>query len=149
MIYAGIGSRWTPDDALALIRDWSRWFARAGLTLRSDGPFGASGAFERGCDDMRGRRQIYSHVMPEWIEHASQFHPEWERCRPETRLLYARKSAIILGSNLNDSVKMVVCYTRDGKDTGRTGQALRVARAHNIPVFNLYHGTDELREFIR
>lgn len=38
----------------------------------------------------------------------------------------------------NDS-SFVVCWTSDGKDSGGTGQALRIARDRNIPVYNLYN----------
>jgi hypothetical protein len=38
---------------------------------------------------------------------------------------------------LNDPVSFIVCYTPGGSGQGGTGQALRVARAYNIPVTDL------------
>ena len=59
--------------------------------------------------------------------------------------LQARNSHQVLGDSLRDPVAFVVCWTTDGaetlKETGRhtggTGQAIRLADACNIPVFNL------------
>ena len=46
----------------------------------------------------------------------------------------------MLGPELMDPVNFIVCWTKDGKATGGTGQALRIAAdpAYAIPIFNLY-----------
>lgn len=43
----------------------------------------------------------------------------------------------ILGADLHTPVQMVICWTKGGKLVGGTAQALRIARANNIPIFNL------------
>ena len=43
----------------------------------------------------------------------------------------------MLGPNADTPVDAAVCWTRDGAVTGGTGMAIRIARAHRIPVLNL------------
>jgi hypothetical protein len=57
--YAGIGSRETPDDILALMTDLGAAFGRLGWVLRSGGAPGADTAFERGAFSVNGPRRIY------------------------------------------------------------------------------------------
>lgn len=78
------------------------------------------------------------------IQHASRFHPNWRALDPFDRQLMARNSYQILGKNLNRPVGDVICWTPDGSlgdittpDTGGTGQALRIAHANKVPVYNL------------
>jgi hypothetical protein len=74
---------------------------------------------------------------------ASSFHPAWEGLDREERLLRSRDVHQVLGERLDDPVSFVVCWTPDGsldgagREAGATGQALRVAHHHRIPVFNL------------
>jgi hypothetical protein len=42
-------------------------------------------------------------------------------------------------------VEFVVCWTKHGGEVGGTAQAMRVARAHAIPIFNLADTDDLLR----
>jgi hypothetical protein len=63
---------------------------------------------------------------PDWMEH-----------------LMGRNGYQILSEDLITPVNAVICWTKDGsldgstKSSGGTGQALRLAHANNIPVFNL------------
>jgi hypothetical protein len=134
--YAGIGSRLTPFPIQDVMRCLA---ARLSPThkLISGGAEGADRAFERGC---KGSYQIYrAHdATAPAIELASRYHPAWNRCTDFTKKLHGRNSMIILGADLNDPVKFVVCYTPDGKDTGGTGLGIRIATAYNIPIINLH-----------
>ena len=142
-LYAGIGSRETPSLVLGVMQAWGNWFARAGLVLRSGHARGADQAFELGCDStLSGWRakQIFTADMsahhPAWFDHAECYHKAWSKCSPWAKALHARNSAIMLGAQLNDPVKFVICWTKDGKASGGTGQALRIAEHCGIPVFN-------------
>ena len=42
----------------------------------------------------------------------------------------------------------VICWTKDAKDIGGTGLAIRLARKQNIPVFNLANGVEEVTKEI-
>ena len=39
----------------------------------------------------------------------------------------------------NPPSNFVVCYTPDGKASGGTGQAIRIAEYYNIPIYNLFY----------
>lgn len=144
MKYAGIGSRETPQNVLERFEIWSDWFSsKAHFLLRSGRAKGADTAFENGCryhtlmqlfvaEDARNRN--------DWHDLAARFHPAWERCSEHARLLHARNCPIVLGENLDDPVDFICCWTKDGKASGGTGQALRIAEAYRIPVFN-WHDT--------
>jgi hypothetical protein len=46
---------------------------------------------------------------------------------------------------------MVVCWTKDGKSSGGTGQALRIAEYYSIPIFNLKNdgAIEQLKMFLK
>lgn len=79
----------------------------------------------------------------EAFELAARVHPAWDRCSGRVRALHARNSHEILGADLARPSNFVVCWTPDGsldgagREAGGTGQALRIAALHSIPVFNL------------
>lgn len=141
MKYAGIGSRETPEFHLTMMRWLGHTFAQRSYILRSGRAIGADQAFEFGARYGGGICELYTPFFnARWAQHASMFHPAWDRCGSYAKLLHGRNSAIMLGPELNDPVKFVVCWTKDGKASGGTGQALRIAAApqYNIPVFNLF-----------
>jgi len=65
--YAGIGSRKTPPDILALMEACAYKLARYGWNLRSGGAPGADQAFERGVAQANRERNIYTgEDVPSW-----------------------------------------------------------------------------------
>ncbi len=74
---------------------------------------------------------------------AARFHPGWAALSPRARRLRARDVHEVLGGDLRVPAALVVCWTPegslDGSDprAGATGQALRVAHHHGVPVLNL------------
>lgn len=141
--YAGIGSRTTPQNILDQMTELATHFQCCGLTLRSGGAKGADSAFESGAGDKKTIFTANSNIPDEAFEIASQHHPAWGGLGPYVKRLHARNVMQILGENLDCKVLFVVCWTPDGAETetsvktGGTGQAIRVANAYNIPVFNL------------
>lgn len=77
----------------------------------------------------------------EELETASKFHPAWHRCSPGAQAMHTRNVRQIQGlTPPNPPVtlsKFIVCWTEGGKLKGGTAQALRIAMALDIPVFNL------------
>ena len=43
----------------------------------------------------------------------------------------------VLGKTMSEPAKMVVAWTPGGQIVGGTGQALRIAQSHGIPIRNL------------
>lgn len=151
--YAGIGSRATPPDDLVLICDLATWLAKQRLTLRSGGAPGADSAFEAGCDQAGGKKQIFLPWRgfnrsrspfytppPKAYRLAGQLHPRWDRCKPADRNFHARNCQQILGLNLDDPVDFVFFWAPEANDRvmGGTATAVRLAREFGIPVFNLW-----------
>lgn len=77
------------------------------------------------------------------MAHAARYHPAWARLDDHARRLHARNSLIVLGRLLDDPVDFVVCWTPKGEWVGGTSQALRVAKAAGIKIFNLFYDTPE------
>ncbi len=156
--YAGIGSRRTPQPVLELLSALASQLAQRGHLLRSGHAPDADQAFEQGAGPdaevylpwasfESSARCVAGYVQPEpspaAMQMAATHHPAWERLGRGGRSLHARNCHQILGRGLDDPVSFVVCWTPDGAtthpgpSTGGTGQALRIAAAHEIPVFNL------------
>ncbi|MCA1800211.1 MAG: hypothetical protein LC650_02865, partial [Actinobacteria bacterium] len=66
----------------------------------------------------------------------SEFHPKWDIIGSTGRDFLARNGYQVLGKNLKSPSDFIVCWTPEGKITGGTGQALRLADHYRIPVFN-------------
>ena len=161
LTYAGIGSRSTPEPILIKMREIAKFLAKKGYTLRSGGARGADyDGFEIGCDAANGPKEIY---LPwkgfnnnlsnlEWTQEgwnlAAKFHPNWDNLKLGAKQLMARNSHQILGWDLKSPSCFVVCWTEGGKMIGGTSQALRIAIANNIKIYNLgeENGLDKFRE---
>lgn len=146
--YAGIGSRETPQRILSTMTGIAMTLWNNGWVLRSGAALGADSAFESGANN---NAEIYL-PWPGYNEHQSSlcspsldaiimagtYHPAWDRCSQGARKLHGRNCHIVLGSDLNDPVDIIVCWTPGGKRKGGTGQALRMIRDYpDIEVFDL------------
>lgn len=145
--YAGIGSRETPADVLATMTEIARRLRARGFVLRSGGARGADQAFAAGAGEdaeiflpwpgFEGQQSRFCPPTTAAYELAGQHHPAWAQLSDGARRLQARNSHQVLGWGLDDPVEFVVCWTPDGKGAGGTGQAIRIAAATGIPVFDL------------
>lgn len=165
--YAGIGSRETPNEILTMFEKIGYYLGQNNFILRSGHAEGADQAFERGCDKVNGKKEIYipwrnfegsdSKLIVEYGEAfkiAEKFHPYWHNLKDGAKKLQARNSHQVLGKDLNSPSSFIVCWTKNGKGSGGTGQAIRIAKAYEIPIFDVGGYKDilvfglELREFI-
>jgi len=162
IIYAGIGARKTPKNICQKMYNAGKSLSKLGFTLRSGGAPGANIAFETGADAGNGRKEIY---LP-WKEFnrnpsprygttkearllAKEFHPNWENLGNTGRDFMGRNCYQILGQDLTTPCEFILCWTPNGKVVGETGQALRMAKAYNIPIFNFaVQSDDEISDFI-
>jgi hypothetical protein len=165
--YAGIGSRRTPDEILALMRQAAGHLATRGYTLRSGAAPGADTAFEDGARIAGGRCAIFlpwrgyqsrsasqsegvfafdqAEIHQQALAIAAEHHPAWDRLGQGPRKLMARNAHQVLGPTLDDPVRFVLCWAPkprvlDGRVVdcdGGTGLAVRLAAARKIPVYNL------------
>jgi len=171
LIFAGIGSRQTPPDVLQYMKEVAKRLAKRGFLLRSGAADGADAAFELGCDQVNGAKEIWlpwhgfnDHVDTGFYptrEHeaiAASLHPVWGRLGPGPKKLHARNIGQVLGMTLDVPVSFVACWTPDGceshqtrgRDTGGTGMAISIASTRGIPVFNLFNdgARERLAEFV-
>jgi len=155
MKYAGIGSRETPEDICKLMTRIAEYLYQQGYTLRSGAADGADTAFENGAKE---KKEIYLpwrrfnnsdarfvKIPDEAYKIAANFHPVWDRLKDYAKNFHARNVMQILGEDLNTPSDFVVCWTKKGRITGGTGQALRMAIAYEIPIFNLAIEEDKQR----
>ena len=82
------------------------------------------------------------------VHNVAQYVPHWDYCKESVRKLHGRNMHIILGDTLDTPVDFVICYTPNGKPIGGTAIAMNIATAYGVPIFNLFHGTSELEEYV-
>lgn len=149
--YTGVGSRETPDDVLALMKEIAVKLAYEGYVLRSGGAPGADSAFEQGCDEVLGEKRIYLpwrgfngrdsrhyRICNSALAMAEHFHPAWKNLTQGARKLHARNIYQVLGYSLESKSEFVVCWTPNGVAKGGTRTAILVAEKEKIDVFNLF-----------
>lgn len=147
--YAGIGSRETPAPILNIMAAYAGILESRGYILRSGGADGADSTFAnavwqkdiylpwRGfnglttgivCGDSSALREI-----------AAQFHPAWGKLSRGAMALHTRNVAQVLGADPQRTAKsdFVLCWTPGAKGGGGTGQAIRIARGYDVPVYDL------------
>ena len=148
--FTGIGSRKTPEHILEQITNISSKLCANEWILRSGGADGADTAAEKGCNFVKGRKEIYLpwrgfnnnlsplyDVSKEALLMASEIHPAWDYLSWGAKKLHARNVYQILGKDLKTPSSFVVCWTPDGNVIGGTATVLKIAHNHNIPIFNL------------
>lgn len=132
--------------------------AARGFILRSGAAAGADTAFEVGCLLAGGQSEIWlpwkgfnghadTGLYPNEFHFAiaEKHHQFWANLRHPVRCLHARNVGQVLGADGSQPSQFVVCWTKDGcesaaertEKTGGTGQAISVASAFGVEVFNL------------
>jgi len=152
--YAGIGSRETPPGIEPLIEEVCLLLNKMGFTMRSGAAPGADSVFEKYSE----KKEIYlpwkgfnnnesplflesfdSLIIDESKELARKYHPNWKNLSQAGQKLMIRNSFQVLGKDLKTHSDFIVCWTLGGGIKGGTGQAMRIAKANEIPIFNLYN----------
>ena len=170
--YTGIGARNTPKEILDVMYDIGRDLGDYDYTLRSGAADGADSAFEKGCDSVRGLKEIYLpwkefnnnqsvlyDITPDAYEIAEKLYgARWTFIGMPVKRLMTRNIHQVTGKTLDKPSDFVVCWTPDGcrtkskrtKNTGGTGQAIAYADTMSVPVFNLYNENEyeRLMKFI-
>lgn len=142
--YAGIGSRGTPENVLAIMTATASRLHEDGFILRSGGARGADSAFAEGTP----LKEVFraGDAKPWAFAEASNQHLPSDRggfwtWSPYVRGLIARNMMQVLGENGDSPVLFVLCWAPslyyEDSSSGGTGYAIRCAIAHGIPVFNM------------
>ena len=152
--YAGIGARKTPDEFLCYMTEAAQFLeVSKHYTLRTGGANGADSAFEAGVGYHKMlkvyRASDTGDAAPRALEIAMRHHPKWFGLTGYVKDLMVRNVMILLGPQLDSPVDFVLCWTPNGEIVGGTGHSLRVAAAHNIPMWNFgIQPKREIAEFI-
>jgi hypothetical protein len=152
-IIAGIGSRQTPESIMAEMTRIGTWCKLNKILVRSGHAEGADWAFEQGAQDSciafvpwagfnsqltSKAKQWTPEYTDELMKTVDQFHPTPERLSPAVRKIMARNACQILGKDsLSDMTQAVVCWTKNASEDGGTAQAIKIAKYHNVPVYNM------------
>lgn len=162
--YSGVGSRNTPDNICKVMENLAFALSQDAWVLRSGGADGADMAFQKGATNSFS--EVVPEIYIPWkgfngLEHnpsegiigvhnsslrekaysiASEIHPAWDKCSSGAKTLHLRNVFQVLGKDLETPSKFLVCWAKPTKDgvSGGTNTALKLAKMHNIPCFNLY-----------
>lgn len=158
--YTGIGNLDVdmPMYWSSLIREIVEMLYNKEFILRSGGAEGTDSMFEKHAGNKKetylpfkgfnGSDSELYFISDEAKQLAVKFHPMGERLLTSQYLNYhARKGYQILGYELDTPVEFIITCTSDINSDG-TSHALRIAKAYDIPIYNLHDmGDKELNEF--
>ena len=163
--YAGIGSRETPKDVCNKMTEIASLLEKQDFVLRSGGAEGADHAFEIGISDplmmdiylpyinfnnKSGSKYIFistfDHSNYKAAYESLKYHPRGFNMSHGTKVMMIRNYFQACGLVNQSNSSFVICWTPKGAngytikttyDDGGSGQCIRIAAAHNIPVYNL------------
>lgn len=153
IIITGIGSRETPQNILSEMTKIGEFCKQNNIYIRSGHADGADVAFEVGAQENcivylpwwgfnnKITSNAKKHVIKSdenVIKMTWKYHPYPSKLSPAAHKLMNRNVYQVLGEDLNSPSNAVICWTKDGKDSGGTGQAIRIAWDYKIPVYNMY-----------
>lgn len=153
MYWTGVGSRETPQDIGKLMTKIATFLYEEGYVLRSGGAPGADTYFENGVPSPDGKdiylaaKGEFGHPSPlyniseEALAMAKSIHPNWNAPGMVSnnfrgRRLHARNCYQVLGHELNDPSRFLLCWTERGEAKGGTRTAIKLAERNHVPVLN-------------
>lgn len=155
--YTVAAPREMPAEVLEQFAKIARKMDALGYTVRTGGGDGADDIVAQNAAKIElylpwkkfnGKVGVVEKPTEEAQALAKKAHPAYDKVKETVQLLIARASHLVLGTNLRDPVKFIVCYSEDGVEeaakrtakTGPAGQLITIAKEHNIPIFNLKNG---------
>lgn len=154
--YTGIGARDTPASICEGMSQIGAFLQSRGYILRSGGAEGADTAFAKFVDvkeiylpwkNFNGNTQgILPPFRGDFVE---KYHPRPKSLSESSKKLMSRNTYQVLGQDLNTKSEFVICWTKDGKASGGTGQAMRIAKDYGIPIYNMNGDLEQLKDFLK
>lgn len=159
--YAGIGSRETPEDVQDMMTEIASYLEERGYVLRSGNATGADQAFAKGVKTSAAQiwmpwvgfekefaLQYYNHeyryvFIGDYEAHSSvtKYHPKPDALSEKGVKFMTRNYRQVIGYDGEPNSEFILCWTPEGKASGGTAQALRIAKDKSIPVYNLFEYT--------
>lgn len=147
-IFTGIGSRLIDSKhinllyKIACLLEQDDWKCRTGNASGSDSVFRdayATNSYNLSIYtpaqvqiDLCGNASKAKEIMYKYHPN-----PDAVRCNKFSECLLARDVYQVLGPNLREPSKIIICYTQNGELKGGTTMAIRIANAYGIPVLNI------------
>lgn len=154
--YTGIGSRSTPVALKPMFEYIARYLIEEGYTLRSGGAEGADSFFEGAITD-KSKKEIYlpwlyfndnmsplAVVHQDAIDFSLRYHPAPQALSTAAQKIMGRNAYQVLGMDLKTKSDFIVCWR---EKSGGTDQAIRIADAYGIKVFNLANNLHDGKDF--
>lgn len=161
-IYTGVGSRDTPREIADLMEQVGFKLAQMGWVLRSGAAGGADSAFERGCDDAGGVKEIYIpwcgfngrandedgvYTLMDGDEARARLmvraiHPAPDNLSRGAMALHARNCYQVAGLQMDTPAHRLICWAKvdkAGDPVGGTRTAWMYAKKLGIRCINLYN----------
>jgi len=150
--YAGIGSRFADqkrtkisDNECEKVTAFAKQMQILKLKLFTGGATGIDTAFANGVTEPDMLKIITAKdATQKSIAFTSNYHPAWLACNDNAQRQHGRNAMLVMGELVDQPMKFVACWTKD-PSLGGTSQGLRIAKAHEIPIFNLY-GVEDYSE---
>lgn len=166
--YVGIGNPDTPYTVQTQITGLAKKLEEMGYTLRTDGGQGGSEAFVKGASSLieiiipwkkfNGQEAGFFKTLPEAFDIVRKFAPAFDSMKEVVQKILASKAHLVLGTDLTQPAKFIICWSSDGLEDGKkrtaksgfVGTPISLATANDIPVFNLKNpdAIDRLKQFL-
>lgn len=147
-IFTGIGSRLIDSKHINLLYKIACLLEQDGWKCRTGDASGSDSVFRDAYTLNPMALSVFTakHIQLNPYGNASKakeimykYHPNPDavRCNKFSEYLLARDVYQVLGTNLKEPSKIVICYTSNGELKGGTAMAIRIANAYGIPVLNI------------
>lgn len=158
--YSGIGSRKATGPIMNILTETARFLETKGFILRSGGADGCDLAFEEGVVNP-ANKEIYlpwkgfnKNPSPLFNTNARAAEiarlviedSHWNALSQAGRKLHSRNVHQLLGLDLETPSSFVACWTPQGKVSGGTATAIKLADLYEVPVFNFGIYEDDEQE---
>lgn len=165
--YAATGNKEMPESFKPQIQRIGRNLEKAGFILRTGGMEGLEDVIEKSTTklevhlpfkDFDGKQSKFTFTSDFVKGIAKMFHTSFDTLKPVVQTFLAKNVRLVLGKDGKSPALFLIVWTEDGAETtaektfktGNSGNAIAIANAIKIPVFNLVRPDAERRlyEFI-
>jgi hypothetical protein len=160
--YAATGNKEMPESFKPLIQRIGRNLEKAGYMLRTGGMEGLEDVIEKSATklelhlpfkDFDGKNSKFTYTSDFVKGIAKMFHTSFDTLKPVVQTFLAKNVRLVLGKDGKSPALFLVVWTEDGAETaaektfktGNSGNAIAIANAIKIPVFNLVRPDAERR----
>jgi hypothetical protein len=160
--YAATGNKEMPESFKPQVQRIGRNLEKAGYILRTGGMEGLEDVIEKSVTklelhlpfkDFDGKQSKFTYTSDFVKGVAKMFHTSFDTLKPVVQTFLAKNVRLVLGKEGKSPAMFLIVWTEDGTEkaiektfkTGNSGNAIAIADAIGIPVFNLVRPDAEHR----